>query len=307
MIKYSKYKPLADYLSKTGNDKITLTFSEIENILGFKLPKSARKHRAIWANDRSHSLSKGWLPVQYRSYSPDMKDEIVNFKKDNSLNPNTNGEQISKSNKSKIIKPHSTNVIVLTNELIEEGHRQVKATNNYGNEDDLITDCFKKFPLNNDVDVVAMKIGIIDITNSTHISQHKSKINAVELAECIVNIKNIDERIKNGDPEVVNEIAKSNGKINLMSFASKYCCYHNKNLYGKDDYSILDTVVKKFLPKYFDDITTCKIQKWQKEYNYKAYNDYITKKLNKFNINVPFRKRKLDHYVWFNNRKKTSK
>ena len=82
-----------------------------------------------------------------------------------------------------------------------------------------------------------------------------------------------------------------------MSFASKYCCYHNKNLYGKDDYSILDTVVKKFLPKYFDDITTCKIQKWQKEYNYKAYNDYITKKLNKFNINVPFRKRKLDHYV----------
>ena len=34
---------------------------------------------------------------------------------------------------------------------------------------------------------------------------------AVELAECIVGIKNIDERIKNGDPEVVNEIARCNG------------------------------------------------------------------------------------------------
>lgn len=190
----------------------------------------------------------------------------------------------------------------ITNELIEEAHQRVKKTDNYGKEDDLITDCFRRFPRNDDVTVVAMKIGLIDITNSTHVSQHKSMISAVELAEAIVAIDNIDERIKAGDPEVVNEIAKCNGKINLFSFASKYCCYHNKNLYGRDDYSILDTVLKESLPKYFDDVTKSQIQRWQDGFQYKDYNDYITRKLDELGIDIEFRKRKFDHFVWFNNR-----
>ena len=190
----------------------------------------------------------------------------------------------------------------ITNELIEEAHQRVKQTENYGKEDDLITDCFKRFPHNDDVTIVAMKVGLIDITNSTHVSQHKSLISAVELAEAIVAIENIDERIKNGDPEVVNEIARSNGKINLFSFASKYCCYHNKNLYGKDDYSILDTVLKESLPKYFNDVTKSQIQRWQDFFQYKEYNDYITRKLDELGITIEYRKRKFDHFVWFNNR-----
>lgn len=119
-----------------------------------------------------------------------------------------------------------------------------------------------------------------------------------------MSIKNIDERIKNGDPEVVNEIARSNGNINLFSFATKYCCYHNKNLYENDDYSILDTILKNHLPDYFADITTGQINKWVDSYDYKSYNDYLTKKLDELGITVPFRKRKLDHYIWLNNRKK---
>lgn len=65
--------------------------------------------------------------------------------------------------------------------------------------------------------------------------------------------------------------------LNLFSFASKYCCYHNRNLYERDDYSILDTVLKEYLPRYFDDITRGQIQKWQDSFNYQAYNDYISK------------------------------
>lgn len=192
--------------------------------------------------------------------------------------------------------------VTITNEMIEEAHQRVKATDNYGKEDELITDCFRRFPKNDDVTIVAMKVGLIDITNSTHVSQHKSKISAVELAEAIVAIENIDERIKSGDPEVVNEIARCNGKINLFSFASKYCCYHNKNLYGRDDYSILDTVLKESPPKYFDDITQSQIKHWQDAFQYKEYNDYITRKLDELGIDIEFRKRKFDHFVWFNNR-----
>ena len=132
---------------------------------------------------------------------------------------------------------------IITNEAMEEAEALVQGTDNYGPENELITRCLRKFPKNSDPDIVAMKVGLIDITNSTHLSQHKSKISMVELANIIAAIPYIDERIADGDPEVVNEIARSNGKINLFSFASKYCCYHNRNLYGRDDYTILDTVL----------------------------------------------------------------
>ena len=190
----------------------------------------------------------------------------------------------------------------ITNETIEEAGRIVAETDNYGPEMEMITRCLRKFPDNTDPDVVAMKIGLIDITNSTHLSQHKSYISMVELSNIIASIPDIDERIKTGDPEVVNLIARSNGKRNLFSFASKYCCYHNRNLYERDDYSILDTVLKEYLPRYFDDVTKNQIQKWQDSFNYKAYNDYITRKLDELGITVEFRKRKFDLFVWYKNR-----
>lgn len=191
---------------------------------------------------------------------------------------------------------------IITNDAMEEIELLVQNTENYGPENELITRCLRKFPENTDPDIVAMKVGLIDITNSTHLSQHKSKISMVELADIISSIPDIDERIAIGDPEVVNEIAKSNGKVNLFSFASKYCCYHNRNLYGRDDYSILDTVLKEYLPRYFDDITRGQIQKWQDSFNYQAYNDYISKKLDEYGITVFYRKRKFDHFVWYKNR-----
>ncbi len=73
-------------------------------------------------------------------------------------------------------------------------------------------------------------------------------------------------------------------------------------MYEKDDYSILDTILKDSLPRYFDDITTGEIGKWQKGFNYNKYNNYITRKLDELKITLEFRKRKFDHFVWFNNR-----
>lgn len=190
----------------------------------------------------------------------------------------------------------------ITNETIEEAGRIVAETDNYGPEMEMITRCLRRFPDNTDPDIVAMKVGLIDITNSTHLSQHKSKISMVELSSIIASIPDIEAKIKAGDPEVVNQIARSNGRINLFSFASKYCCYHNRNLYERDDYSILDTVLKEHLPLYFSDVTETQIDNWRKAYNYKAYNDYITKKLDELGITVEFRKRKFDLFVWYKNR-----
>ena len=190
----------------------------------------------------------------------------------------------------------------ITPDAIEEVERSVLSSQNYGQEIKLITDCLSVFPKNKDVNIVAMKIGLIDITNSTHISQYKSKISIVELANHIVDIPDIDKRIASGDPSVVNEIARTNGKINLFSFASKYCCYHNHNYYKKDDYSIYDSILIEYLPLYFGDITTYKLKTWKDNFKYECYNEYITRKLNELNIQIPDRKRKFDHYIWFKNR-----
>lgn len=300
MGKQNKFQQLTNYLLKINEEVIILTFNEIENICGFKLKKSYRKYRQSWENNIHGNLYRSCISAGFKFGYVNMKAETVEFIK---VEDAVEIEKKPKAFRGKI-KNHQTEKI--TNESLEKAHQEVMSTINYGPEDRLITDCFVRFPENTDVTIVAMKIGLIDITNSTHFSQHKSKISAVKLAECIVRIKDIDERIKNGDPEVVNEIARSNGEINLFSFASKYCCYHNKNLYGKDDYSILDTVLKDHLPDYFDDITTSQIQKWQKSCDYKSYNDYLTRKLDELNITVEFRKRKLDHFVWSKNRKPDS-
>ena len=190
----------------------------------------------------------------------------------------------------------------ITNENLERIHGLVLKDEKYGRENDLITKIFKRFPKNDDISIVAMKISVIDVTNSTNLARYKSKISLVDLAEVIVGIKNIDERIKNGDPTVVNEIAKANGKINLFSFASKYCCYHNCNLYGRDDYSILDTVLMKTMPLYFDDITFSRIDGWRNKIDYESFNNFISKKLDENHITISNRKRKFDHFVWYLNR-----
>lgn len=186
----------------------------------------------------------------------------------------------------------------ITSKLILDAHQKVLNDPTYGKENQLITDCLMMFPKNDDIRIVAMKIGLIDITNSTHISQHKSSISVPDLASHIVNITNIDKRIASGDLDVVNEIA-NNGKINLFSFASKYCCYHNCNYYGKDDYSIYDNVLKDYLPEYCSDVTKYRIEKWRRDINYKAYNDLIADILNNNQINIPNRRRVFDHYIWW--------
>lgn len=189
--------------------------------------------------------------------------------------------------------------------MIQNAEKDVMRNHTYGPEIELVKSCLKKYPDNTDIDIVAMKIALIDVTNSTNLSRQKSEINISELAKKIVGINSIDERIEKGDPEVVNEIANCNGNVRLFSFASKYCCYHNKYVYNRDDYSIFDKVMKENLLKYFknNNITKNGIESWRKKLNYKEYNDFITDNLNSLGIKSKYRKRQFDLFVWYNNRK----
>ncbi len=204
------------------------------------------------------------------------------------------------SERTRHVRPQ--NVKILDAQEIERVHKTVIESPDYGTDYELITRAFCKFPLNNDPEIIAMKIALIDMTNSTHLGVHRSQVSTSDLVKLIMSISDFDERVRQGDPELVNLLARNTGKVNLFSFATKYCTYHNVDIYRNDDYSIFDSVVAKSLPRYSPIATAADITRWRKSYNYQAFADCITEILDRNEIHIDFRRRKFDHYIWYTNR-----
>lgn len=78
-----KYEPLSSRLNRERENAWTATFPEIENVLGFRLPPSARKYREWWANQRAggHSQAKGWQEAGWQVWRVDLADEKVEFRR----------------------------------------------------------------------------------------------------------------------------------------------------------------------------------------------------------------------------------
>jgi hypothetical protein len=82
----SKYDPLHRFLNnaKPGTQELTLTFAQIESILGSKLPASAHRHRPWWANEYSptaHTQAKSWLSAGWEVDTVDQAREWVRFRR----------------------------------------------------------------------------------------------------------------------------------------------------------------------------------------------------------------------------------
>lgn len=191
----------------------------------------------------------------------------------------------------------------LTAENIEQIHQQVLKDTSYGTDTELIHTILSRFPENTDRELVTMKMAVIDLTNSTHIGMHRGKVSLHELVQVVLDISDFDMRLAQGDPELVSQLARTNGKVNFFSFASKYCTYHSVAAYKRDDYSIFDNVVENSLPHYAPQITKAVISGWRTTYNYAAFNRCIGELLDRNHIQIPFRRRKFDHFLWYSNRK----
>ena len=82
----SKYAPLTRHLRAANADRLAMTFAELEGLLGFALPPSARKHRAWWANSpQSHVNAAAWYHAGYQSQAVDLETEKLMFVKLNTL------------------------------------------------------------------------------------------------------------------------------------------------------------------------------------------------------------------------------
>lgn len=78
----SKYEPLSLHLMGVASDRIRLSFAEIERILHFSLPGSARRYAPWWANTGgSHIQAGAWMSVGWRTAQVDVPGEKVTFER----------------------------------------------------------------------------------------------------------------------------------------------------------------------------------------------------------------------------------
>ncbi len=79
----SIYQPLGAYLARQPGLTHTLTFREVEAILGRPLPPVARSGRRWWTNDPGFSQADyGWLAADWQVDSVDQGGQAVTFRKD---------------------------------------------------------------------------------------------------------------------------------------------------------------------------------------------------------------------------------
>ena len=78
----SKYDPLHGFLNMQTALELPMTFREVEQIIGAKLPPSAYRHRPWWANEAaSHVHAKAWLSADYQTEQVDMAGKKLVFKR----------------------------------------------------------------------------------------------------------------------------------------------------------------------------------------------------------------------------------
>lgn len=197
-------------------------------------------------------------------------------------------------------------------DLLRE-HESVLNDSRYRTNCDLLKNVINLHPNNDDLYWIAMKVSVVNLTLSTHLSQHTSRLPLFNLAKIILDLQ-IDEAIKNGKSEIVEIIAsqckafEENG-VNLFSFASKYCSAHNVYAYGRDDFSLYDSVMEQNLHLYATTehpLNEKFPRAWKNEIAYSKYNTYIGELLDEKGITkdkFPQRRLMFDQFVWNSHRK----
>jgi hypothetical protein len=74
-----KYAPLTTHLRSLGVDSWTASFAELEKILGFALPPSARTYQAWWQPGGSHTHARGWTDAGWKVEKLDLPRSWVTF------------------------------------------------------------------------------------------------------------------------------------------------------------------------------------------------------------------------------------
>lgn len=76
----SKYEPLQRHLTCLQVRVWRASFDDVEQVLGFALPKSAYRYPAWWSNDTTgHVQSNAWLDAGWKTENVDIEGRAVTF------------------------------------------------------------------------------------------------------------------------------------------------------------------------------------------------------------------------------------
>ena len=79
-----KYAPLYRHLVGMSTTEWSVSFAELEAILGFDLPASARLYRPWWSNQRrgtGHSHALAWYVAGWKTRGVDLESETLVFER----------------------------------------------------------------------------------------------------------------------------------------------------------------------------------------------------------------------------------
>ncbi len=161
-----------------------------------------------------------------------------------------------------------------------------------------------EYPKNNNYEEVMLKVYLLNRLYSTRLSNKKIE----SLATGIMNIPDMDSRLKNGDLSIlreINSIKNEDDNRGHYSFATKYCHFHNPRIYPIYDSFVVSLVCKFKKMGVFDDYNFKRND--LKDYSkFKKTLDYLIKI---FDIHSKFPYQTLDHFLWSyaNENKKTLK
>lgn len=149
---------------------------------------------------------------------------------------------------------------------------------------------FQHWPANTDAAQVLVKVTVLNQLYST-------QIRAVQVVANHIASLNIDERLRQGDLSLVHDIGlvqlKSEEKPHfLLSFASKYCSWHEP-----EQFQIFDSLVEGLLFKYQCQFSFASYQR-DELHNYPQFIQVIDQFRSHFGLSSIGRKR-LDNFLWY--------
>lgn len=279
-----KYVDLVDYLKRETRDDFYLGLEEIEEIIGQPLPKSAYNYPAYWFPSDTHYSANLIAECGFR-ISTDLKNKRLRLIRDGTV---VNKPQVS-SDKPKRVRTYQRkeNVPEPSIELVDYYLKKWDNLEDYSSQEEAVNRVFRDYNSNKELENILIKCSILNDFYSTNIFK------IYPVAKHIQSL-NIDTRLKDGDPTLVDEIAKITigGKTkNFYSFASKFCSHHNQL-----DFPIYDSYVHKVLKYYrkvdrFYDFEENDLKVYPKFKNILIeFRSFY--KLDKYNL------KELDKYLW---------
>src|SRR5258705_9095850 len=82
-----KYENLGEFLRGQKNSSVRLSFSEVEKIIGHRLPRSSR-YPAWWSNNPSNNvMTKVWLEAGFKTEQVDIEGRKLVFRRAGKSDP----------------------------------------------------------------------------------------------------------------------------------------------------------------------------------------------------------------------------